>query len=336
MCLEHLSKLQLVNDRYRIEHSTIVVDSHSGDQTPSRIQQEFPNVQVIASQTNLGYTGGNNLGFKKAMEQGAEYIAVVTQDVYVKPDWLLHALDTAEKDPDIGVVQPLLLLYPEREKINSTGNAIHFLGYGYAGDYQMPLRNYNERFTKEIPYFSGAIVLFRSKALQATGYFDADLWMYNEDQDLGWRMWLLGYKNVMAPFSRAYHQYEFSRSISKLYYMDRNRLIVILQNYKLATILLILPALVLNELAGLLLAWKGGWLKEKLKVWSYFLNPRHWLMIAKKRRSRQAHRTVDDKDIIHRFTGAILFQDVMNPVVKYIANPVLSLYFIVLKFIVRW
>ena len=162
------------------------------------------------------------------------------------------------------------------------------------------------------------------------------MWMYNEDQDLGWRLALGGYKSVLAPNSRAYHQYEFSRSITKMYYMDRNRLIVIFQNYHLATLLLILPALILNEFAGLILAWRGKWIKEKLAVWKYFLQLKNWKLLREKRHLRQVHRQVKDKEIIRRFTGYILFQDVMNPVIKYLANPVLGIYFWVTKLIIFW
>lgn len=335
-CLEHLMQVQTMGMGYQLHVNTIIVDSASSDNSPQLIRSNFPEVEVIASDQNLGYAGGNNLGFKEAMKSQPDYIAVVTQDVYVKPDWLLQAVKTAESDTQIGAVQPLLLLWPDREKINSTGNAIHFLGYGYAGHYQLPLRNYDEKEVQEIPYCSGAVLLLRTKALQEVGDFDDEMWMYNEDQDLGWRMWLKGYRQVMAPFSRVYHQYEFSRSIQKMYYMDRNRLLVVLQNYHWATLLLVLPFLLVNELAGFILAWRGGWLKEKISVWKYFLRPKHWKLLFQKRRQRQQGRASSEKDIIKRFTGGIYFQDISQPVIKYIANPILSAIWFVLQRLIIW
>ena len=160
--------------------------------------------------------------------------------------------------------------------------------------------------------------------------------MYNEDQDLGWRLWLHGYRNVLAPKSIAYHQYEFSRSIEKMYFMDRNRILVILQNYRLPTLILLWPVNKFHELATMILAIKGGWGKQKLAVWRYFFKRSTWSMIRQKRGQRQRSRTVKDREIIHRFTGKILFQDVMNPAVKYIANPVLGAYWWVVKRIIFW
>lgn len=335
-CLEALQKVSLSNSEYQVDHSIILVDSHSGDGTPRQVQESFPGIKVIASKENLGYAGGNNRGFEEAYKLGAQYIAVVTQDVEVHSNWLLEAILVAETDHSIGAVQPLLLLYPEKEKINSTGNMIHYLGYGYAGDYQRNLTDYHNHDVKEIPYFSGAIALFSTKVLQEVGNFDHEMWMYNEDQDLGWRLWMHGYKNVLAPESKAFHQYEFSRSITKMYYMDRNRLLVVLQNYHWASLLLIAPVLIANEVASLILSWRGGWMKEKLATWKYFLRASSWKLLLQKRRMRQEGRTVKDREIIKRFTGKILFQDVMNPVIQYVANPILNVYWQVVKRVIFW
>lgn len=335
-CLEYLGQINLENESYTIDHSIIVVDSASSDQTADRVKQSFSQIKVIASDKNLGYAGGNNAGFEEAAKLGVDYIAVVTQDVFVKPEWLLQAVKVAESDKSIGIVQPLILLWPQRDRINSTGNAIHFLGYGYAQDYQRSIQDYSNQDILDIPYASGAVFLLSMNAYRAIGGFDEEMWMYNEDQDLGWRMSLGGYRNVLAPASRAYHQYEFSRSIAKMYYMDRNRLLVILQNYHWLSLLLIVLPLLCNELAGFFLAWRGGWIKEKIAVWKYFFRPKSWSILRAKRRLRQSNRKAMDKEIIQSFTGKILFQDVMNPIIRYIANPILSTYFWVMKRIIFW
>lgn len=335
-CLGHLRLVELENEDLSLEHEVIVVDSNSKDETPQLIKDTFPEVRLIASPENIGYAGGNNVGIREALKGGADYVAVVTQDVYVSPDWLLQAVAAAETEPSIGAVQPLLLLWPESELINSTGNQIHFLGYGFAGDYKLPREEYRSSQLSDIPYFSGAIVLLSCKALREVGDFDEEMWMYNEDQDLGWRMWLHGYRNVLAPLSTAHHQYEFRRSIAKLYYMDRNRLLAVFQNYHWLTLFLIMPALLINELAGLLLALKGGWAKEKLKVWLYFLKVGSWNKLGEKRRLRQQTRAVSDRAIVQRFTGRILFQDFLSPLIKYVANPVLGLYWAIVSRLIIW
>lgn len=335
-CVQDLKKTVLQNDKYQIDHHILVVDNASTDEAPALVRQQFPGVEVIETGKNLGYAGGNNVGIKEALRRGTQYVAVVTQDVFVHPDWLLRLVDTAEAYPGIGAVQPLICLAQERDKINSIGNKIHFLGYGYADGYRLNRAEFLGAGIKPVAYASGACLLLTARALSEVGLFDEEMWMYNEDEDLGWRMWLNGYKQVLAPKSVVYHQYEFSRSISKMYYMDRNRLLVLFQNYHWGTLLLIAPALLANELASLLFALVGGWWREKLAVWRYFLKAKHWRLLFEKRRLRQANRVMKERQIAAMFTGRILFQDIRNPLVLYVGNPLLAFYWAVVRRCIFW
>lgn len=335
-CLQDVTQTALQNDTLQIDHEIIVVDNASTDDAPALVKQHFPGVHLIETGSNLGYAGGNNVGIKEALKRGAEYVAIVTQDVFVQPDWLLQLVSTAQTYPGIGAVQPLILLAQQREKINSIGNKIHFLGYGYADGYGLHRAEMMGMGIRPVAYASGACLLLSARAIADIGTFDEEMWMYNEDQDLGWRMWLGGYKQVLAPKSIVYHQYEFSRSITKMYYMDRNRLIVVLQNYHWATLLLVAPALFLNELASLAFALSGGWWREKLAVWRYFLQAKHWRLLLQKRRQRQQSRVASERSVVTAFTGKILFQDVRNPLVLYVGNPLLALYWGVVRRVIFW
>ncbi len=335
-CLHAIKGLKLSNEALTINHQILVVDNASSDGTRDRLRRDFPELEVYFSQENLGYAGGNNIGFEKAFAYQADFIGVVTQDVLVEDTWLLESVAAAKQDERIGVVQPLLLLWPQSDLVNSSGNAIHFLGYGYAGDYRKPRSEVSVGALVDIPYASGACILFRASALQKVGGFDEEMWMYNEDEDLGWRLWLAGFRNVMAPRAIAYHQYEFSRSISKVYFMDRNRILVMAQNYHWLTWLAILPVFLMNEIASFFLAAHGGWWREKLRVWRYFFRPKSWETLWRKRRLRQSNRGCPERDIFARFTGKILFQDLQSPLITNVANPILHAYFRLLRAIMFW
>jgi GT2 family glycosyltransferase len=188
---------------------------------------------------------------------------------------------------------------------------------------------------KEIAYPSGAAVMFTAEALRAVGLFDETLWMYNEDQDLGWRLWLAGFRCVLAPNALVYHKYEFGRSISKYYWMDRNRLIVIFKNYKLPTILVILPALLVMEAGQFLFAIKGGWLKEKLAVYKYFLTPRSWQHVIAGRRENKRLRKVPDREIIKMLSSRIEFQE-LDSLPLRIANRMFTAYWQLIKHLIIW
>ncbi len=334
-CLNRVKNLSLQDEFLTIDHKVIIVDNSPDNAVSERIQADFPWVKVVKPEENTGYAGGNNIGLRNSLENGAEYAGLVTQDVYVEEDWLKNSVKALMADKSVGVDQLLLLLENKPGYINSTGNETHFLGYGYAGGYMKKVEQ-APRLQQEITYFSGAAVVFSTKALQETGLFDEEMWMYNEDQDLGWRLWLKGYKNVMDPSCRASHHYEYALRVSRIYYMDRNRIMVVLQNYHWATLLLLSPVMILNELGSLLLAFKGGWFKEKRAVWRYFLRPSSWKLILQKRRIRQKGRRRKEAELVKRFTGKILFQDVMNPFIQYIANPLLNVYWKIVRIFIIW
>jgi len=118
--------------------------------------------------------------------------------------------------------------------------------------------------------------------------------------------------------------------------MERNRYLVILQNYKWLTILLIAPVCILMDVAMFFYSFIGGWWKEEFRVYNYFLDPKNWATSLKARREVQSKRKVKDREIIKRFVGKIDFQDIQNPLLKYIANPIFNLYWQVVRRLIWW
>ncbi|MFA5022256.1 MAG: glycosyltransferase family 2 protein [Patescibacteria group bacterium] len=328
-CLSSLAKITYPKDDYEI----IIIDDVSTDGSREYIRNNWRDIKLIINETNLGFAATNNVGLHYAIDNNYAYAYLLNQDTVVKPDFLQQAVLVMENDKQIGAVQSKLLLYQDQGKINSVGNEIHYLGFAFAGGYLLPD---TKMAIKEITYPSGACTLFRVGALKEVGLLNNDFFMYHEDTDLGWRLWLGGYKVLLAPESVVYHKYEFSRSIKKFYYMERNRYLVILQNYKIATLILILPAACLMDIAMFFYSFLAGWWREELKVYNYFCRPKSWTKIIKTRKLVQQKRQVLDKEIIARFTGKIEFQDIQNPLLKYIANPVLNLYWQIIKKLIWW
>lgn len=254
--------------------------------------------------TNTGYAGGAALGMERAIAAGADYVAIVTQDTEVESSWLRELVAVAERYPTAGAVQPKLLR-PDgsgRLVINSWGTELTFSGVGYPGGDGAPDRPLDVR---EITCASGAGALYRRDALAAVGVMDRELFMYHEDTDLGWRLRLAGYIALLAPRAVMVHRYEFKRSAGKFYWLERNRLINLLTHYRLRTIALLSPALLLLEAATLAHALTEGWLRRRLAVYAFFLRPRAWRYLRRKRRRVQSLRRVPDLVIAARLTGRV-------------------------------
>jgi GT2 family glycosyltransferase len=311
----------------------LVVDNNSTDNSVSYLQTNYPQVKIIANQTNLGFVGANNLGYQYAQEQGANFIYLLNQDTIVQPGWLGPLYDFAKQNK-FGSLQSKLLLWPAQEKINTVGNVIHFLGFGF-GRKSNKLDRGEEQIRK-IDYASGAGVFMALEVLQKLGgLFDETMFMYLEDLDLGWSLNLLGYDNYLIPQSIIYHKYEFNRSMKQVYWFERNRLWIMLKNYKIPTLLLIFPAWLIMELGQLFYAFLKGYLGQKLRAYSFLFSGRQWKILRQKRAQRQAQRQRSDRQVVYKFSGRILFQP-LNSFILRLANLFFGLYWLVIKQIIFW
>jgi GT2 family glycosyltransferase len=287
------------------------------------------------------YAAANNLGMKMALDDGCEYLVIANMDTKFKKDWLSELVRAIESDEKIGIAQSKMLLYPKDEaewkksKINSTGNIMHFLGFGFTKDYNR--EDYDIEGLPEIEgYASGCSFITKKEVIEKVGMENEDLWMYHDDVEFSWKVKLAGYKIVLAPKSVMYHKYEFGRSILMLYYMERNRTLVMLYFYRIPTLILLLPAIVAMDLGMTLYSIPGKWFKTKMRVFGYYLKPSTWIQIARHRKEVRKFRVVNDREIVKNFEGRVLFQEIENPVLKYIANPIFNAYWQIVKYIIVW
>lgn len=322
------------NQDFSGEIKLYIVDNETSEESFEYLKISAPEAEIIKNKNNDGFAKGNNDAIKLALNEGFDYVLLLNMDTISEKNAVAEMVKMAGGSEWVGVVQSRLMLWPNKEKINSLGNDTHFLGFGFCRGYN---ENYNPEITKDgvdIFYPSGAAVLFKSEVLKKIGLFDEDYFMYNEDQDLGWRVWLAGYKCVLAKNSVVYHKYEFSRSISKYYFMDKNRIITALKNYKIITLLVFLPAFVIMELGLFYFSFKNGWVKEKIRVWFLFFKFSFWKKIFLERKKIKHLRKIKDYKIIKMLSGKIWYQEISSPLLS-LANFFLNIYFIFAKSLLK-
>lgn len=319
----------------------VAVDNNSQDNSVEIIRAGYPSVVVIQNAENRGFAPACNQGIRWAMEHDAKYVMFANQDLSFENDWLEPLVDALDKDPHRGAVQPLILLYPETTLINSCGNALHYLGFGFTNCYRKQVVDGEFTQPMAVAYCSGAALLMSIAALRKVGVLDDAYFMYHEESDLCWRMRIAGYHPALIPVSRVYHEYEFSGSTPlKFALIERNRLLNLLKNYQIKTLVLIFPMLLFWEcgmIAYSVMNWILGkktlGIAEKLQGYAYLLHPATQMSIARWRKKIAALRTVPDREIVSLFTDRIDFQDVASPLLERVANPITQWYWSLIK---RW
>lgn len=338
---------RLTYDRDRVE-IFIVDNPHPVHGTSMRAIEELvlprsgvdiPFVRVLPQKENRGYAGGNNVGIREALASGCEYIFLHNDDGYMAPDSLSLLVDAMEKDRTIAAAQPLILLSPDTEFVNSSGNIFHYLGFGFCGDYRARYCNLTLRDVRDVAYVSGSALLLRAAALERVGLLDEDFFMYHEDLELSFRFRMAGFRVVALRNSLFYHKYQFGRSIQKFYWMERNRFAVLLLFFRLPTLLLLLPMLLLMECGQWLFALKRGWGRERANLYAYWLNPKQWPLWFQKRHAIQRTRTIRDRDLLATASPTIRFQEkeMEHWMLTYVGNPLMKLYYLlVIRTCIWW
>ena len=112
--------------------SFLFVDNASTEGSAEYVRAHFPEAIIIENKENKGFAGGNNVGLEHPAAQAAEYVALLNQDTVVVENWLTELVAALDARADAASAQSLLLYEQERDKINSAGNEIHFLGFGFS------------------------------------------------------------------------------------------------------------------------------------------------------------------------------------------------------------
>lgn len=314
----------------------VIVDCASTDGSADLIREHYPDVHLVEPGDNLGFAGGNNAGWNYIRREftDARYIALLNPDTVPDDRWLDPLIEHLECNPDTATCQPLITLQHDPGRINTAGNRTHYLGFGLITRYNQPADG--DVNPVRIGYSSGAAMLICAELLTSHGLFDNRMFLYCEDTDLGWKLTQLGLHHDLVPAGRVAHQFQPDASLKHYYYLERNRLWLLLVYYKWPTLLLLMPAIGLMELGQLLFATMHGRISDKLRSWGYFFrldNRRH---LRAQRRAAQQRRTVSDHDCVRAFVGTIEHPAINGPLVRYIANPALGSYWWLVRRVIFW
>lgn len=241
-------------------------DNGSKDNSVAFTKKNYPKIKVISFKDNHGYAKGNNILLKMAFKDGVELCFIINPDTVLKIKTISKLINSynfhKNKGFKVGLIQPVILLDQDRSKINTVGNAIHLMGFGFCKDY---MKKYTPiKKDTEILSVSGTGMLVSKELYENIGDFDEDFFMYNEDQDLSIRSFLSGYKNFLSSKSVMYHKYSFVKNKNKWFYSERNRLLIMLKNYPLKLLLFLAVPFFITEILVLIYSLFTGWFFQKI------------------------------------------------------------------------
>ncbi len=308
-------------------YEIIVCDNESADESCEFIKElsiKHKNLFLVALQKNYGPSYARNRGVEKAK---GKYIAFLDNDTRPEKDWLKEPICEMENDLTIGACQCKLLLMREQKKLD------------YAGDYLSQFGLLVQRVPGgeidrgqvdqkvEILSAKSAAMVIRKEAFDRAGGFDPDYFIYVEETDLAWRVWLSGFRIIFIPESRVYHEFGTSNAILgsfqqylNKFHAPKNYLMTLYKNLGTINLIKILPIH--------LLLWLGVafWflIKQQPRLSGYVLLSISWFFInlprnTFKRIKIQESRKINDKELmpkIMRHQSLAYFIDKLRQVHK--------------------
>ncbi len=198
------------------DYDIIVVDNNSEDETIDMIEEEFPQVIVIANDENLGFPKAVNQGIRKSQ---SDYILLLNPDITVLKDSLNQMLEYMDKNESIaasgaqlinpnGSIQyscfkwytsPRVVLYRRTPFGKLTGKQ------KLIDDFLM--KDWDHRESREVAWILGSCMMVRRKAIDHVGLMDERFFMYMEDVDWCRRFWQKGWKVYYYPHVQMVHYY---------------------------------------------------------------------------------------------------------------------------------
>ena len=229
-CLQSLSKLDYPN------FHILVVDNGSDEKEGEKLAALFPTIEVIENGQNLGFAGGNNVGIRHALAQGFSHVLLLNNDTVVEPDSLGQLVSTAQKYPEAGVIQPMILfMHNPREIWSAGGKWIPELSRAITLGDREPLAEYRVK-RPELDWATGCAMLVSREAISKAGLLNEQYFVYFEDVEWSLRIRKAGFKIRLEEKSKIYHeagasskkkQSEGTLSPRVFYFHVRNQLFLI-------------------------------------------------------------------------------------------------------------
>ncbi len=203
-------------------------------QTDNEAATVEADLTVIQAGSNLGFTGGHNLGISAALKRGAAYVMLLNSDITVEPDFLKR-LVAAVQARGAAAAGPVVLDHYRRDTVCQAGAEIKAArGWVKALGRGKHIDEVGAR-PREVDGLMGCALLLSARALERVGLFDNDYFLYLEESDWFVRAGRLGYRVLLVPEARVWHREaglgRMKKGISTVYYFSRNRLMLVRKNF---------------------------------------------------------------------------------------------------------
>lgn len=178
--------------------TVLVIDNASTNDSVPRIHQACPEVEIVETGANLGFSGGCNTGIRKALALGADFVWLLNNDTIAPPDTLTRLVAAAH--PRAGITGTVLYYAHKPGKVQAWGGGRIFPWFGYVAHFTAPAAFGPKTF------LTFASVLIRREVFADIGLLDECYFMYFEDSDFCFRSRTADWQLAIAADTAVLHK----------------------------------------------------------------------------------------------------------------------------------
>lgn len=194
---------------------TIVIDNASSDDTLNYIRNNYPEINLIESDVNMGFGQANNIGIKYALQNDADYVFLLNQDAWIESNSILGLVNIHKANPEFGILSPI--------HINSVKNKIEKGLLEYIANFRITSTEFiNDLYFNQLLgvyetlYVNAAAWLLPKRTIEVVGGFDPLFFHYGEDDNYMHRVKFHSFKIGLCPKYRIVHDTERIYTYSKM------------------------------------------------------------------------------------------------------------------------
>ena len=181
----------------------LLVDNGSTDGTPEKVKKQFPQVQLIQNEMNMGVPAGFNVGFERALQAKADYILLLNNDTVIEPGMIAQLLSVAESDEKTGIVMPKVFYYGSMDQVWSSGGRYRLFPPAIL---MTENRKRLQDTLRLIEYAPSCGLLIHRRAFEMAGLFDPGYFFTFDDWDFSERVRAHGLHIWYVPGAQMWHK----------------------------------------------------------------------------------------------------------------------------------
>ncbi len=304
-CLTSLLKSSITN------YEVIVIDNNSTDNS-MKIAGEFAKkdsrIRILKNKVNIGVPASRNIAISHC---SGEVVIFLDNDTEVKKDSLEQLIKPLLDDEEVGAAQALLLDFENRDLVQMAGGhlipqAIWLMGFYERSEYKKVKPKLG--FTNIIAI--SAALAVKKRVLDKISGYDNLLYNYTDDLDFSWRIWIAGFRVVLAYKSIVYH---YTKSVARrsnigsnkfdiYFHLAKNSFRSIIKNYETKNVIKYLPVSLFVNLARAILVVlrRGDFSALFATIYGIWWNIKNLPNSLQSRIDTQATRKYSDKLIMQK------------------------------------